>query len=91
MPPLESELQARSAEADVVPEAVQPVMMTAPAPAAQPQGQASGTVTINIPNTRGGYTAVALKRSGNGFIGPQGEYYSDNPTVEQLKTLYSGN
>ena len=32
--------------------------------------------------------AVTLKRSGNGFVGPQGEYYADNPTVEQLKVLY---
>jgi hypothetical protein len=55
-----------------------------PAMQAQPQ-EAS---TINIPNSRGGYTAVTLKRAGSGFIGPQGEYYSDNPTVEQLKVLY---
>ncbi len=37
---------------------------------------------------RGGYTAITLKKWGNGFIGPQGEYYSEHPTVEQLKTLY---
>ncbi len=33
-------------------------------------------------------TAVTLKRAGTGYVGPQGEYYSDNPTVEQLKVLY---
>ena len=58
------------------------------APVAQPQTQIPGTLTINIPNSRGTYTAVTLKRSGNGFVGPQGEYYADNPTVEQLKVLY---
>ena len=70
----------------VMPEAVQPVMVTTPA--AQPQAQTPDIVTINIPNSRGGYTAITLKKSGNGFIGPQGEYYSEHPTVEELKTLY---
>lgn len=46
------------------------------------------TVTINIPNERGGYTAVVLTRSGKGFVGPQGEFYFGHPTVEQLKILY---
>ena len=44
--------------------------------------------TINIPNAMGGYTAVLLKRSGAGFIGPQGEYYEEFPTVERLKVMY---
>ena len=70
----------------VTPEAAQPVMVTAPAPAVQPQ--TPETVTINIPNSRSGYTAITLKKYGNGFVGPQGEYYSEHPTVEQLKTLY---
>jgi hypothetical protein len=70
-----------------------PVISTAPAPfpvaaATQTQPQAQDATTINIPNSRGGYTAVTLKKAGNGFIGSQGEYYSDNPTVEQLKVLY---
>ena len=69
---------------------VAPVVLAAPSPAAttQPQFQTQNALTINIPNSRGGYTAVTLKRSGSGFVGPQGEYYSDNPTVEQLKVLY---
>jgi hypothetical protein len=45
--------------------------------------------TLNIPNNKGGYTAVSLKRSGEGFIGPQGEFYNQFPTVEQLKTMYA--
>ena len=72
----------------VTPEAAQPVMMANPAPVVQPQAQAPDAVTINIPNSRGGYTAIALRRYGNGFLGPQGEYYAEHPTVEQLKTLY---
>jgi hypothetical protein len=45
-------------------------------------------ITVNIPNNKGGYTAVVLKRSGNGFVGPQGEFYSEFPKVSQLQTMY---
>jgi hypothetical protein len=44
--------------------------------------------TINIPNSKGGYTAVLLKKSGNGFVGPQGEFYSEFPKVSQLQMMY---
>ena len=73
----------------VAPEAAS--VVAAPAPVYQgapPQGQTPEALTVNIPNSRGGYTAVTLKRSGNGFVGPQGEYYAEHPTVEQLKVLY---
>lgn len=46
------------------------------------------TVVVNVPDTNGGYTAVTLMRHGDGYVGPQGEYYPGNPTVEQLKALY---
>jgi hypothetical protein len=45
-------------------------------------------VTVNVPNSSGGYTAVVLKRSGNGYVGPQGEYYDQVPTTEQLQAMY---
>ncbi|MDD4899047.1 MAG: DUF6515 family protein [Candidatus Omnitrophica bacterium] len=45
-------------------------------------------VVINVPNSRGGYTQVTLTRQGNGYVGPQGEYYEGNPTVDQLRALY---
>lgn len=54
----------------------------------QPPVQTQETVTINIPNSRGGYTPVVLRRAGYGFIGPQGEYYANSPTVDQLSALY---
>ena len=53
-----------------------------------PPVQTQETVTINIPNSRGGYTPVVLRRAGYGFLGPQGEYYADSPTVDQLRALY---
>ncbi len=46
------------------------------------------SITLNIPNDKGGYTAVVLKRSGSGFVGPQGEFYSQFPKVSQLKVMY---
>ena len=70
----------------------QPVQGAAPAvtTAAQPAGAAANeeAFTVNIPNAKGGYTPVVLKRSGNGFVGPQGEYYAEFPKIEQLKVMY---
>ena len=43
---------------------------------------------INIPNKQGGYTTVILQRSGNGFTGPQGEYYEEFPRVDNLQVIY---
>ena len=74
-----------------------PIIVNAPvtnaqppaAPAAAPAAPADDNVfTVNIPNSKGGYTAVTLTRSGNGFIGPQGEYYTEFPRIEQLKVMY---
>ena len=45
-------------------------------------------ITVNVPNARGGYTAVILKPSGKGFVGPQGEFYTEFPKVSQLKLMY---
>ena len=50
--------------------------------------QANDSFTINIPNAKGSYTAVTLKRSGTGFTGPQGEYYPEFPKVALLQAVY---
>lgn len=52
------------------------------------QGTSGDKVTINVPNANGSFTSVILVKHGNGYIGPQGEYYPGNPSVEQLKALY---
>jgi len=71
------------------PTLVQPVQVVSTMPATiVTTATVQDVSTVNIPNSHGGYTAVTLKRAGNGFVGPQGEYYSENPTVEQLKVLY---
>lgn len=64
-----------------------PAVVNVPAPAyiAAPAPQ---TVVINVPNSNGSYTPVTLTKSGNGYVGPQGEFYSQHPTVDQLKALY---
>ena len=43
---------------------------------------------VNIPNPHGGYNAVVIKRAGNGFVGPRGEYYPEFPKVFQLQMKY---
>lgn len=72
-----------------------PVVVDNQAQSAGPVITAAGTTsdpsdsfTINIPNKKGGYTAVTLKRSGNGYIGPQGEFYPEFPKVYQLEVIY---
>ncbi len=44
--------------------------------------------TVYIPGPSGEYIPVTIKESGKGFIGPQGEYYPDFPSVKQLKLMY---
>jgi len=46
------------------------------------------SVVINVPDLRGGFVAIALNRFSNGFVGPQGEYYSMLPTSAQLRLRY---
>ncbi len=47
--------------------------------------------TVNVPNAQGGYTSIVIKQSGGGYIGPQGEYYSQFPSVSQLQVVYGLN
>ena len=72
---------------------VTPAVVAAPpavvaAPNAQPQVSSGETPVVNVPNSTGGYTEVKLIKTNNGYIGPQGEFYPGNPTVDKLKVLY---
>lgn len=58
-----------------------------PAPIAQSSSEQ--TFTVNVPDNKGGYIPVVLKKSGSGYVGPQGEYYSEFPKVSQLQAMYS--
>ncbi|MBF0483341.1 MAG: hypothetical protein HQL25_01410 [Candidatus Omnitrophica bacterium] len=80
---------------NVAPTLVAPTVQTVPVAPMEPQGNASlatsqddNTFTVNIPNSKGGFNAVVIKRSGTGFVGPQGEFYQTFPKVEQLKVMY---
>ncbi len=67
----------------------QPVQTVVAAPVPAPAIDASAdTFPVNIPNNSGGFTTVVIKRSGNGYVGPQGEAYASFPTVAQLKAMY---
>lgn len=48
----------------------------------------SDTFDVQIPNGNGSFTLVRLIRTKDGFLGPQGEFYPDHPTIEQLKARY---
>jgi hypothetical protein len=97
--PLGDELVAATPSADPEPTAAAPApedessasdqsVETTPDNSPEPTGQPSDTVTVNIPNDAGGYSPVKLVKVDNGYIGPQGEFYPDNPTVAELKVLY---
>jgi hypothetical protein len=68
-----------------------PIVQTGTVVAGSPVSSITDTddsFTVNIPNEKGGYSPVLLKRSGKGFIGPQGEFYAEFPKVSQLKLMY---
>ncbi|HNV85859.1 MAG TPA: DUF6515 family protein [Candidatus Omnitrophota bacterium] len=46
------------------------------------------TFEIHLPNGDGTFTLVTLRKTNTGFLGPQGEFYPDHPTVDQLKERY---
>ena len=47
------------------------------------------SVIVHIPNSRDeGSTAIILTKSEGGFVGPQGEFYSEFPNISQLKVMY---
>ncbi len=79
--------------AEVPAQPAAPAAASQPVPAIPPQAAPAAVgkdepFVVNIPNEKGGYTAVTVKKSGKGFVGPQGEFYSEFPKVSQLKAMY---
>ena len=69
--------------------AVQPVVTQNVVASSVPATVDTGdSFSVNVPNDKGGYNAVVLKRSGSGFVGPQGEFYPEFPKISQLKLMY---
>ncbi len=50
--------------------------------------EAATTAVVNVKNSNGSYTPVVIRKVGNQFVGPRGEYYNAMPTEEQLKGPY---
>jgi hypothetical protein len=50
--------------------------------------EVNAAFTVNVPNAQGGYTPVIIRKSGNGYIGSRGEFYTEFPKVSQLKEVY---
>jgi hypothetical protein len=46
------------------------------------------SVTLYVPNSKGRFTPVTLIKRENGYLGPQGEFYPNNPTIAQLRAVY---
>ena len=68
------------------PVAAPPAPVTVVAP---PVVETQDAFPINVPNDKGGYTSVVIKKKDKGYVGPQGEFYDHFPTVAQLKAMYS--
>jgi len=64
----------------------------APASAASSQPPAVASVNssfdVHIPNGNGSFTLITLQKTEKGFLGPQGEFYADHPTEDQLRERY---
>ena len=72
---------------------VAPIQASAPAPISQQtvvpaSNGPSDAIETYIPNGNGSFTVVTLRKTEKGFMGPQGEFYSDHPTEDQLKSRY---
>jgi hypothetical protein len=75
--------QVVAAPVTVVQQPAVTVVQPAPVPVA-----VENSFTVNVPNDKSGYIPVVLKRSGKGYVGPQGEFYPEFPKVAQLKVMY---
>ncbi len=48
----------------------------------------NGPFSFGILNSGGVYIQIPMKAVGNGFIGPQGEFYPQFPPIRQLRAMY---
>ena len=46
------------------------------------------TTIVNVKNSNGSYTPVLIRKVGNEYVGPRGEYYNAVPTEAQLNGPY---
>lgn len=60
----------------------------APQPVAPASNEPSDAIETYISNGNGSFTVVTLRKTEKGFMGPQGEFYADHPSEDQLKARY---
>jgi hypothetical protein len=48
--------------------------------------ETASTTIINVNNSNGSVTPVVIRKVGNQYMGPRGEYYNSIPTEQQLKS-----
>ena len=70
-----------------------PIQAPTPAPISQQtvapaSNEPSDAIETYISNGNGSFTVVTLRKTEKGFLGPQGEFYNDHPTEDQLKARY---
>lgn len=63
-----------------------PSVVTSNAPAVEAPEK---TVVVTVPNPNGSYMPVTLQKYSDGYVGPNGEFYPDYPTIDQLKAMYA--
>jgi len=89
-PPQAQAVQAQPVQQQVV---AQAPAQQEQAPAAQQVSNVdpfkiTGQYDVYLPNGNGTFTLVRLSKTPTGYLGPQGEYYPDHPTTDQLKDRY---
>jgi len=87
--PQQSQASVASAAPNAPQSAAQLEAVPRDSAALQAQPSIGDTATIYVPNSAGRFTPVKLVKRGNGYTGPQGEFYPHSPTIAQLKALYS--
>ena len=78
-----------AADPDPTPEEIdQPATQVVVMSPVQTTGSDMDTFIVNVPNNKGGFTPVPIRKLGNAYLGPQGEMYYPFPQVSQLKVMY---
>ena len=45
-------------------------------------------ISLKVRNRNGDYISIIIRPEGDGYVGPQGEYYDEFPKIDHLKVIY---
>ena len=54
----------------------------------QHHDESGDEITLSIRNKKGEHITISVKPSGDGYVGPQGEYYDEFPKIDHLRMIY---